>query len=154
MHIPDETAMQALGARLAAGDVRGAVVYLEGPLGAGKTTVVRGLVRALGFAGPVKSPTFTLLEPYQRDDLRVYHFDLYRLADPEELEYIGARDYFGGDALCLVEWPERGAGFLAPADLCVVIALAETGRDVRVEGLTPRGRRLAAQAIAPGEPQS
>ncbi|MDD3518037.1 MAG: tRNA (adenosine(37)-N6)-threonylcarbamoyltransferase complex ATPase subunit type 1 TsaE [Chromatiales bacterium] len=146
-HIADEAGMLALGARLA-GRLRatpesGAVIHLDGELGAGKTTLVRGLLQALGHRGVVKSPTYTLVEPYEIDGRRVYHFDLYRLADPEELELIGGRDYFDPAALCLVEWPERGGRFLPPPDLHVVIRIEDEGRGVELRPLTVRGADLS-----------
>ncbi len=110
-------AMQKLGATIAAVCESGCVIYLNGELGAGKTTLVRGFLRKLGYQGHVRSPTFTLFEPYQLDIMPVYHFDLYRLINPEEFMYIGGREYFTAQSVCLIEWPERGAGFLSAADL-------------------------------------
>ncbi len=115
----------------------GGVVYLQGELGTGKTTFARGLLRALGYRGPVKSPTYTLVEPYILPGLSVYHFDLYRLLDPQEMEYLGAREYFCGDSLCLLEWPERGEGWLPPPDMRVSIAAAGSGREICFEALCP-----------------
>ena len=138
-HIADEAGMEALGARIAPALVAGMVVFLRGELGAGKTTLVRGLLRGLGHTGAVKSPTYTLVEPYRVADRMIYHFDLYRLKDPEELEFLGVRDYLSGSGICLIEWPERGAGVLAGADLEFAIERSPDGRVVRVQAHTARG---------------
>ncbi|MFP6849739.1 MAG: tRNA (adenosine(37)-N6)-threonylcarbamoyltransferase complex ATPase subunit type 1 TsaE [Pseudomonas sp.] len=145
----NEQAMLALGARIA--EVSGAVgvIYLHGDLGAGKTTLSRGIIRGLGHVGAVKSPTFTLVEPYEIGALRAFHFDLYRLVDAEELEYLGIRDYFEGDALCLIEWPQRGAGFLPKADMDITISPHGAGRVLRLHAQGERGAAWCA-ALAVG----
>ncbi len=138
--------MQALGGRLAQAASVG-IVFLHGELGAGKTTLVRGLLRRLGYEGAVKSPTYTLVEHYHLAGSEVYHFDLYRLSDPEELDYIGARDYFDGRSLCLIEWPERGQGGLPAPDLMINIEYRRDGRVVELIPKTPLGEALA-RAVA------
>lgn len=137
-------AMEALGGQLARGLAPG-IVYLEGELGTGKTTLVRGLLRALGYQGPVRSPTYTLLEPYEDEPFPVYHLDLYRLADPEELEWLGLRDLLSHPATLLVEWPERGAGTLPGADLHIYIRYVDGGREVELVPLTAMGRQLMSR---------
>ena len=120
------------------------VVTLQGDLGAGKTTVVRGALRALGWAGPVKSPTYTLVEHYEFSSLYFYHFDFYRFADPSEWETAGLAEYFRDDAVCLVEWPERVAGLLPVADLEIALAHPRPdgdGRDAAILANTLSGEQ-------------
>lgn len=140
IELPLESAQatEDLGARLARFVTPGCVLYLRGELGAGKTTLVRGLLRALGHEGSVKSPTFTLVEPYEIDDKRIFHLDLYRLAGAEELEFIGIRDFLAENSIIVVEWPERGQGALPAADLDVAIAYAGEGRLCRIDFLSAR----------------
>ncbi|HZV97813.1 MAG TPA: tRNA (adenosine(37)-N6)-threonylcarbamoyltransferase complex ATPase subunit type 1 TsaE, partial [Methylophilaceae bacterium] len=117
LRLPDETATLQLGSRLAQIIRPGLVVYLHGDLGAGKTTLVRGLLHGLGHVGKVKSPTYTLVEPYVISGFNLYHFDLYRFVDPEEWEASGFRDYFNAQSVCFVEWPEKASGLLPEADI-------------------------------------
>lgn len=117
-----------LGQHLASVLASGGVLYLEGDLGAGKTTLSRGLIQALGHSGAVKSPTYTLVEPYELPRGLLYHFDLYRLTDPEELELIGVRDYFDPAAICLVEWPGKGGDRIPEPDLILELEKRENGR--------------------------
>jgi len=139
---PEDT--ERFGAALAAALPEALLVALEGPLGAGKTSLVRACLRGLGHRGPVRSPTYTLIEPYQCAGRRVFHLDLYRLAEPEELEYIGVRDIFAEPAVVLVEWPERGADALPAADLRIRLSLAGQARAVRAEAETEAGERVNA----------
>ncbi|MDS4070151.1 MAG: tRNA (adenosine(37)-N6)-threonylcarbamoyltransferase complex ATPase subunit type 1 TsaE [Candidatus Competibacter sp.] len=143
-HLDSAAATEALGARLAAALAPGCVLYLSGELGAGKTTLARGLLRALGHRGTAKSPTYTLVEPYQVADRRLFHWDLYRLADPEELEFLGLRDQVDGEAVLLIEWPERGRGELPAADLAVTLDYAGAGRACRMEAGSPTGQAMLA----------
>ena len=173
LQIKDEQAMTDFGACLAKWVNPGANIYLDGDLGAGKTTLVRGFLRALGHQGAVKSPTFTIVEPYSLDNkifcdynslettikpdtkdellaesktqtIRVYHFDLYRLEDPEELEYMGIRDYLDGQSSTLIEWPEKGYGVLPEADLTIKINYQKQGRTIELLPHSDLGAAMAA----------
>ncbi|MES1935981.1 tRNA (adenosine(37)-N6)-threonylcarbamoyltransferase complex ATPase subunit type 1 TsaE [Salinisphaera hydrothermalis] len=123
----------------------GAVITLAGELGAGKTALARATIQALGHAGPVVSPSYTLVEPYEFPRRRLYHLDLYRLADPEELEFLGIRDMAPDCDLMLVEWAERGAGFLPPTDLAVHLEYREAGRCAQLTACSATGRQLMAK---------
>jgi tRNA threonylcarbamoyladenosine biosynthesis protein TsaE len=135
-----EAAMVDTGRRLASLLVPGVLVFLHGELGAGKTTLTRGIARALGHVGAVKSPTYTLVEPYLDLATPLYHFDLYRLGDPQELELMGVRDYFSGQAIAIIEWPERGDGFLPVPDLDITIAVHGETRELRLKACSDAGR--------------
>lgn len=128
--------MERLGAQMAAQIKNLTLVTLHGPLGAGKTTLVRGLLRGLGHSGAVKSPTFTLVEPYSFAGVDLYHFDLYRLIDPQELAFLGLRDYLDGKGVCVVEWADRAQGVLPLPDVDIMITPIETGRMVQITTLT------------------
>ncbi|MBT8440434.1 MAG: tRNA (adenosine(37)-N6)-threonylcarbamoyltransferase complex ATPase subunit type 1 TsaE [Gammaproteobacteria bacterium] len=130
---------EAYGEYLAGYCNKGLVIYLQGPLGAGKTTLTRGFLRGLGYSGKVKSPTYTLVEEYSLPQRNCVHFDLYRLADPEELEFMGIRDFTLEQDILLVEWPDKGTGFLPEADLLINISYAETGRTVQILSNTEKG---------------
>ena len=130
------------------------VIYLFGDLGAGKTTFCQGFIKSLGYSGRVKSPTYTLVEPYRvtagttdniNKDKDIFHFDLYRLADPEELEFIGIRDYFDTNGICLIEWPQKGEGLLAPADLTITIEFVESERCFKLQSGSNYGVQLIKQ---------
>jgi len=134
--------MEALGSKVAGLCFPGTKLFLQGELGAGKTTFVRGFLRQLGYKGAVKSPTYTLVEPYDFAGKTIYHFDLYRLNSPDELENIGLRDYFNPDAICLVEWPEKAGKRLGQPDLVVRFGFLATGRKLDLRAETPAGEVL------------
>ena len=144
--LEDEQATVNMGNSLATiikNEIRqGVIFYLNGDLGAGKTTLSRGFVQGMGHTGNVKSPTYTLVEPYDLGEWRVFHFDLYRLADPEELEYMGIRDYFDERSCCLIEWPEKGTGLLANADITINMSYIEESRSIDLVAETPLGEQL------------
>ena len=154
LYLADEAATVAAGealgrACIASGMASGLVFFLGGQLGAGKTTFSRGVLRAFGHRGAVKSPTYTLVEPYEFGgewEQRVYHFDLYRLGDAEELEYMGVRDYFGPGSLSLVEWSERGAGVLPPPDIELTLQLQGEGRELTLTALSETGGEVLAKS--------
>ncbi|AGH80379.1 hypothetical protein PCNPT3_02185 [Psychromonas sp. CNPT3] len=130
------------GKRLSAACDTAICIYLHGDLGAGKTTLTRGFIQGLGHKGHVKSPTYTLVEPYELETWTVYHFDLYRLGSPEELEFMGIRDYFTDQSHCLVEWPERGEGVLAQADIDLTLRYVGEQRCIELQANTENGQRV------------
>ena len=143
--LPDEHSTIDFGARLAQSCKPPMRIYLSGELGAGKTTLSRGFIRGLGHVGSVKSPTYTLVEPYEFDDAMVFHFDLYRVADPEELAYMGFDDYLMAPALLLVEWAERGGDWLPPPDLLIHLSSLDGGRQLTLSGRSQQGNRVCQQ---------
>ena len=154
--LADEDATVAFGQTLAKFCPSGLNIYLYGDLGAGKTTLVRGLIQSFLPGAKVKSPTYTLVEDYDVATSKqnpnalnhIYHFDLYRLGDPEELEYLGGRDYFSGDAVCLVEWPQRGEGWLAEPDLEIMLKYQLDGRTIDLIPHSEKGTLLVQQLTA------
>lgn len=145
VHLPDEAATLALGADMARILVPGLVFYLDGNLGAGKTTLVRGILRGLGYEGKVKSPTYTLVELYAISRLELYHFDLYRFSDPREWEEAGFREYFSADSICLVEWPEKAGDWLSRPDVRVLLRMRDDGRAAELKAETEAGKRWLSQ---------
>lgn len=147
--IHNAAAMEAFGGKLAHTCPKGSILHLNGELGVGKTTLVRGFLRALGHTGKVKSPTYTIVEPYQIDKhTTIYHFDFYRLGDPEELDYLGIRDYLENNAICLIEWPEKGGTFTPAADLQIQIIYQHTNnRLLELKANTEIGQIITNQTI-------
>jgi tRNA threonylcarbamoyladenosine biosynthesis protein TsaE len=140
--LPDEAATVAFGKTLANACHGRGLLTLSGDLGTGKTTLSRGLVQAHGHTGAVKSPTYTIVEPYDFGNIRIFHFDLYRLEDPEELEFIGLWDYLDQEALIIVEWPERAAGVLPAPDVEIDFSVKDTGRLLAINSGSDRGQQI------------
>jgi tRNA threonylcarbamoyladenosine biosynthesis protein TsaE len=149
VHLADEAATRALGAKLAAVIGPGLSIHLSGDLGSGKTTLARGLIRALGFEGKVKSPSYTLVEPYEDSRLTLYHFDFFRFNDPKEWVDAGFRECFNEHSICVVEWPEKAGDLLPSADVRIRLSMPPGGgRDARIDAGTGAGRRCLT-ALAP-----
>ncbi|MEE6032004.1 tRNA (adenosine(37)-N6)-threonylcarbamoyltransferase complex ATPase subunit type 1 TsaE [Avibacterium paragallinarum] len=151
-YIPDEITMCRFGAKLMQivsqmASEKGIVIYLNGDLGAGKTTLSRGMIQGLGYEGKVKSPTYTLVEEYHLAGKSIYHFDLYRLSDPEELEFMGIRDYFNAQSICLIEWSEKGRGLLAEPDLIIQIDYVDDARNLTLHAKSKQGEQIIQQLI-------
>jgi len=147
LELENEAATLAAGGRLANCIVAGLTIYLHGDLGAGKTTFVRGLLHHLGYIGKVKSPTYTLIEPYVVSGLQLYHFDLYRFIDPQEWDAAGFRDYFNPQSVCVVEWPERAGNLLPKADIDIHLSPHNQGRQLRLSSNTDAGKRCLEQFL-------
>lgn len=143
--LPDESATLALGAALARTLEPGLTFHLQGELGAGKTTLVRGVLRGLGHAGPVKSPTYTLVEVYEVSRLQLHHFDFYRFHDPREWIDAGFRETFNGRNVSLIEWPEKAGPMLPPADVRIELTSSNSGRNASLLSCSPRGRECLAR---------
>jgi tRNA threonylcarbamoyladenosine biosynthesis protein TsaE len=149
VRLGSEAEQEAFGAELASiCNERRLTIHLIGNLGAGKTTLTRGFLRGCGYRGAVKSPTYTLIEPYAVSPLPVYHLDLYRVADPGELEYLGLRDILEESAILLIEWPERGVGWLPEADLTLTLEHVPGGREVSWRGHGTVGEAIAVELSA------
>ena len=145
--LKNEIETTEIGAKVASYLQGGEIIYLKGELGTGKTTLVRGALNKLGFVGNVKSPTYTIVEPYSIDNYVVYHFDLYRLNDPEELESLGIRDYCDGQSICFFEWPEKGENLTPNADINLLLSYTKEGRNVELTATTEIGKSILATAF-------
>jgi len=143
--LADEAATLNLGARIAGALKSGLTIYLHGDLGAGKTTLVRGMLHALGHTGKVKSPTYTLVEPYLVSGQQIYHFDLYRFIDPEEWDAAGFRDYFNPQSVCVVEWPEKAGDLLPQPDIDIRLTQKDAGREVQLVANSKTGSACLGQ---------
>jgi tRNA threonylcarbamoyladenosine biosynthesis protein TsaE len=148
-HLPDATHTDALGSALAKVLTPGLVLYLHGDLGAGKTALTRALLHAAGYAGRVKSPTYTLAEPYEvtidQQAVTMTHFDLYRMSSPEEFLDAGFREHFNEKSICIVEWPEKGAPVLPLPDINMTFTVSKSGRDVELRALSDKGNQCLAR---------
>lgn len=149
-YIPDEFTMCQFGKKLMQTitqikSEKGITVYLQGDLGAGKTTLSRGMIQGIGHPGNVKSPTYTLVEEYHLTEKDIYHFDLYRLSDPEELEFMGIRDYFNARSICLIEWAEKGQGILPEPDLIIHINYFDDARNIELQPISEQGHLIIKQ---------
>lgn len=140
-YLPDETATDVLGAELATLLEPGLTIYLCGDLGAGKTSLTRAMLRALGYVGKVKSPTYTLVELYEVSRLNLYHFDFYRFGDPREWLDAGFREYFNAESICLVEWPEKAGALLPSADISISLEIQDVGRMAAITAETKKGEQ-------------
>ena len=138
----DAIAVEALGASVALRVFPPAIIYIEGNLGGGKTTWARGFVQALDASRAVKSPTYTLVEPYELNQLTIYHMDLYRLNDPEELDFLGFRDWLIATSILLIEWPERAVERLPKADILVTFRVIPEGREIGMSSVSVRGTEM------------
>ena len=149
LFLDSEASQEAFATKVAKHSNLDLVIFLEGDLGAGKTTFARGFLRGCGYQGLVKSPTYTLVEPYSLTEGKMaYHFDLYRLADGEELEFAGVRDYFDGQSVSLIEWPEKAEGYLPEPDIICQLEYQGEGRQINVLAKTLRGNELVLGLLA------
>ena len=140
LKLPNEASTLRLGEALAVGVAPGRVLFISGDLGAGKTTLVRGLLRGLGYAGRAKSPTYALVEPYELSSLDLYHFDFYRFKDRSEWLNSGFREHFHPGSVCVVEWPEKAGDLLSPPDLRIRLEFDGEARRARLEAVSEAGR--------------